>query len=240
MASIPGQVKALIFDVFGTLVDWRTSVAHHLQQALSPLGIQADWLAVADAWRAQYDPSMAAVRDGRLPFCKLDVLHRHNLDTVMREQGWDIHPGVDEALLEKLNLAWHRLDAWPDVSAGLTALRERFLLAPCSNGNIALMADLARHNGWHWDAILGAEVAGDYKPKPEVYLRSCEAFNLAPEQVMMVAAHSNDLAAAAACGLRTAFVARPEEFGGLKRETQARVPVDVSVESLDELVKLAQ
>ena len=236
---IPSTVRALIFDVFGTLVDWRSSVARHLQQALTPLGIQANWLALADAWRAQYDPSMAAVREGRLPFCKLDVLHRHNLDVVLREQGWDHHPGLDGPLRERLNLAWHHLDAWPDVTPGLAALRQHFLLAPCSNGNIALMADLARHNRWHWDAILGAEVAGDYKPKPEVYLRSCEAFNLAPEQVMMVAAHSADLAAAAACGLRTAFVARPDEFGGLKRETQALVPVDVSVGSLAELVELA-
>ncbi|NBU89274.1 MAG: haloacid dehalogenase type II [Betaproteobacteria bacterium] len=240
MASIPGQVKALIFDVFGTLVDWRTSVAREAQRLLAPLGVRTDWLALADAWRAEYDPSMQAVRSGQLAFCKLDVLHRRNLETVIQRLGLDATPGLDEATRAELNLAWHRLDAWPDVSAGLTALRERFLLAPCSNGNIALMADLARHNGWHWDAILGAEVAGDYKPKPEVYLRSCEAFNLEPSQVMMVAAHSNDLAAAAACGLRTAFVARPEEFGGLKRETQALVPVDVSVESLVRLGEVAR
>ena len=111
---IPSTVRALIFDVFGTLVDWRSSVARHLQQALTPLGIQANWLALADAWRAQYDPSMAAVREGRLPFCKLDVLHRHNLDVVLREHGWDHHPGLDGPLRERLNLAWHHLDAWPD------------------------------------------------------------------------------------------------------------------------------
>jgi 2-haloacid dehalogenase len=222
--SIPATVKALIFDVFGTLVDWRTSVAREAQAALAPLGLHTDWLAFAEAWRGEYQGAMEAVRSGQIAFCKLDVLHRRNLDIVLARLGWQ---AVDEGTRAHLNHAWHRLDAWPDVEPGLAHLRERFRLAPCSNGNISLMVDLARHNGWHWDAILGAEVAGDYKPKPVVYQRACEALGLEPPQVMMVAAHSDDLAAAAACGLHTGFVARPLEYGGLMVEDRPRVPVTV-------------
>ena len=166
MASIPGQVKALIFDVFGTLVDWRTSVAREAQRLLAPLGVRTDWLALADAWRAEYDPSMQAVRSGQLAFCKLDVLHRRNLETVIRRLGLDATPGLDEATRAELNLAWHRLDAWPDVSAGLTALRERFLLAPCSNGNIALMADLARTTAGIGTPSLGPKWQATTSPSP--------------------------------------------------------------------------
>jgi len=226
-------VRALIFDVFGTLVDWRTSIAREAQAALAPLGIETDWLAFADAWRGQYQPAMQRVRAGELPFCKLDVLHRLNLDTVLRHLGLDDR--VDEATRAHLNLAWHRLDAWPDVAAGLQALRRRYWLAPCSNGNISLMVDLARRNGLPWDAILGAEVARDYKPKPVVYRAAVEAFDLPPHAVMMVAAHSDDLAAAAAQGLRTAFVARPDEHGPGRSETHAAVPVNLEVTSLTEL-----
>lgn len=221
---LPG-VQALIFDVFGTLVDWRNSVARHAQTTLEPLGIQTDWLAFADAWRGEYQGAMEAVRSGRLPFCRLDELHRRNLDLVLARMGGPASR-APEALRQSLNLAWHRLDAWPDVGAALTQWRSRFVLAPCSNGNISLMVDLARHNGWHWDAILGAEVAGDYKPKPVVYERACAALGLAPSAVMMVAAHSDDLAAAARCGLRTAFVARVQEYGGLRVEAEPSVPVD--------------
>ncbi len=227
-------VKALIFDVFGTLVDWRGSIAREAQRLLGARGITLDWPAFADAWRAQYQPAMEAVRSGRLPFSKLDRLHRRNLDTILPAFGLD---HLDEAARRELNLAWHRLDAWPDVPAGLRALRTRFLLAPCSNGNIALMANLARHNGLHWDAILGAEVARDYKPKPAVYLAAADAFDLPPDEVMMVAAHSDDLAAAAGAGLRTGFIARPQEFAGASGERTAACAVDVSA---DDLVALAQ
>ncbi len=216
-------VRALIFDVFGTLVDWRRSIAREAGRVLEPLGHRADWEAFADAWRDQYQPAMEEVRSGRRPFSKLDVLHRRNLDVVLREFGLD---AVDEATRVHLNLAWHRLDAWPDVTAALALLRQRFLLAPCSNGNISLMIDLARRNGWHWDAILGAEVARDYKPRREVYLASAAALDCAPQEVMMVAAHSSDLAAAAAAGLRTAFIARPDEHGPGRGEARASVPVD--------------
>jgi 2-haloacid dehalogenase len=225
-------VRALIFDVFGTLVDWRTSIARESRLALAPLGIQVDWERFADAWRDQYQPAMEDVRSGRLPFSKLDLLHRRNLDVVLREFSLD---RVDEPTRVQLNLAWHRLDAWPDVTAGLARLRSRFRVAPCSNGNIALMVDLARRNALHWDAILGAEIARDYKPKPVVYLSAAAAFDCAPGETMMVAAHSSDLAAAAAAGLRTAFIARPNEHGPGRGETVASTPVDVSANDLGAL-----
>jgi 2-haloacid dehalogenase len=222
-------VKALFFDVFGTLVDWRTTVAREARSILSPLGVDVDWEAFADLWRAEYQPAMESVRSGRLPFSKLDVLHRHNLDRVLERLDLG---RIDDATRSRLNAAWHRLDAWPDTTPGLARLRDRFMLAPCSNGNISIMADLARHNSWVWDAIVGAELARDYKPKPIVYLSAAAAFDCAPAEAMMVAAHSSDLAAAAGAGLRTAFVARPNEHGPGKGETQASVPVDVSVGSL--------
>lgn len=226
-------VRALIFDVFGTLVDWRTSIAREAQALLAPLGIATDWPAFADAWRDQYQPAMDEVRSGKLPFSKLDVLHRRNLDVVLTALG--VAARVDESIRVHLNLAWHRLDAWPDVPSGLTRLRAGYRVAPCSNGNISLMVDLARRNGLPWDAILGAELARDYKPKPAVYLAAAEAFDLPPAAVMMVAAHSSDLAAAAACGLRTAFIARPDEHGPGRGETVARGPVDISAASLNDL-----
>jgi len=226
------EVKALLFDVFGTLVDWRTSIAREAREVLAPRGITLDWEQFADAWRDEYQGAMDQVRSGRIAFCKLDVLHRRNLDIVLKNFGID---QVDEATRVYLNLAWHRLDAWPDVAAGLARLRTRFVLAPCSNGNISLMVDLARRNGWHWDAILGAEIARDYKPKPGVYLSAAAAFDCAPEQAMMVAAHSSDLAAAAAAGLRTAFIARANERGIGKGETSPSGPVDLCAASLTEL-----
>jgi 2-haloacid dehalogenase len=172
------------------------------------------------------------VRSGRIAFCKLDVLHRRNLDITLAKFGVG---GLAEEDKRNLNLAWHRLDAWPDVASGLGRLKRKFLLAPVSNGNISLMVDLARRNNLPWDTILGAEIAGDYKPKPKVYLASAAAFDLAPDACMMVAAHSNDLAAAAALNLRTAHVARPSERGPGRGETAPTVPVDYAVKSLEEL-----
>ncbi len=226
------MAKALFFDVFGTLVDWRSSIAREARAMLAPLGYSLDWLAFADAWRDEYQPAMEEVRAGRIPFCKLDVLHRHNLGRIMPRFGI---AGVAEETAHNLNLAWHRLDAWPDVPPGLARLKQRCLIAPVSNGNISLMVDLARRNGLPWDAILGAETAGDYKPKPRVYLSACAAFDLSPGDCMMVAAHSNDLAAAAACGLRTAHIARPNERGPGKGEAAPKGPVDVAASSLEDL-----
>jgi 2-haloacid dehalogenase len=204
------KARALIFDVFGTLVDWRGSIARESRLALEPLGLSADWHLFADQWRAEYQPAMEEVRAGRIAFCKLDVLHRRNLDVVLARHGFH---QVDEATRVHLNLAWHRLDAWPDVTPALARLKGRFRLAPCSNGNVALMVDLARRNRFPWDAILGAEFAGDYKPQPVVYRASARAFSDDMSDTMMVAAHGDDLAAAAKVGLRTAYVARPDEYG---------------------------
>jgi 2-haloacid dehalogenase len=226
------MIRVLLFDVFGTLVDWRTGVAREARAILSPLGIDLDWLAFADAWRGEYQPAMEEVRAGRIPFSKLDVLHRRNLDIVLGRFGLD---RVDDAARAELNRAWHRLDPWPDVVPGLARLKGNFRLAPCSNGNISIMVDLARRNAFPWDAIVGAELARDYKPKPSVYLTAAAAFDCAPEEAMMVAAHSGDLAAAASAGLRTAFVARPDEAGPGRGESRASVPVDISAASLVEL-----
>jgi len=221
--------RALFFDVFGTLVDWRSSIAREAEHILGDLGYQLDWAAFADAWRGEYQPGMEEVRAGRIPFSKLDVLHRHNLERILPRFGLQ---NLSDEVLQDLNLAWHRLDAWPDVPAALKRLKQKFLLAPCSNGNISLMVDLARRNDLPWDAILGAEVAGDYKPKPRVYLAACAAFDLAPGECMMVAAHSGDLAAAAQCGLLTAHTARVDEYGPNTGEANPAVPVNFAAKDL--------
>jgi 2-haloacid dehalogenase len=203
-------VKALFFDVFGTLVDWRSSISREAEAILGPIGYRLDWERFADAWRNEYQPAMEKVRSGQIPFCKLDVLHLHNLEQILPRFGI---AGLDNARKHDLNLAWHRLDAWPDTAPGLLRLKRRFMIAPVSNGNISLMVALARRNSLPWDAILGSEIAGDFKPKPRVYLAACEALDLPVEACMMVAAHANDLRAAAACGLQTAFISRPIERG---------------------------
>jgi 2-haloacid dehalogenase len=228
------QVKALFFDVFGTLVDWRTSVAREAEAILKPRGHALDWLAFADAWRNEYQPGMEEVRSGRLPFSKLDRLHRLNLERLLPR--FDLQ-GTPDAVLSELNLAWHRLDAWSDVERGLVRLHARFWTAPVSNGNISLMVDLARRNRLAWDAILGSEIAGDYKPKPRVYLAAAEAFDLKPNECMMVAAHSGDLAAAATQGLRTGHVARPNERGPGRGEAEPTVPVDFAARDLVHLAE---
>ena len=218
-------VKALFFDVFGTLVDWRTSVAREAEIILGPLGHRLDWLAFADAWRGEYQPGMEEVRSGRQPYAKLDVLHRRNLDRFLPRFGLQKLPSD---VLHALTLSWHRLDAWPEVPVALARLKKKFMIAPVSNGNISMMVDLARRTVFPWDAILGAEVAGDFKPKPGVYLAACAAFDLKPVQCMMVAAHSGDLAAAAKVGLRMGHVARPDEHGPNTGERAPTVPVDVA------------
>jgi 2-haloacid dehalogenase len=226
------SIRAMFFDVFGTLVDWRTGVAREAEGVLRPLGYKLDWTGFAAAWRGEYQPGMEEVRSGRIPFCKLDVLHQRNLERFMPRFGVR---NLSGDVLRELTLAWHHLDAWPEVPAALKRLRKKFMLAPVSNGNISLMVDLARRNDFPWDAILGAEVAGDYKPKPLVYLAACEAFDLKPVECMMVAAHSNDLAAAAACGLRTGHIARPDEHGPGTGERAPTVKVDVAAKDLNDL-----
>ena len=225
-------VKALFFDVFGTLVDWRNSIARDARARLEPKGYALDWLAFTDAWRGEYQGAMDEVRSGRIPFCKLDVLHLRNLERVLPRFHID---GLSEAERHDLNLAWHRLDAWPVVSPGLHRLKRRFMVAPLSNGNISLMVDLARRNDFPWDAILGSEIAGDYKPKPGVYLAAAAALDLPPTECMMVAAHTFDLKAAAAVGMRTAHIARPNERGPGKGEAAPDEPMDVAADSLEDL-----
>jgi len=227
-------VKALVFDVFGTCVDWRSGVARDAERILAPLGYTLDWRALAGAWRALYQPTMEEVRSGRQPYVALDVLHRRMLDRIRPQFGLQT---LDPKVADDLNLAWHRLDTWPDVLPGFARLKRKFLLAPCSNGNIALMVDIARRNGIPWDAVLGADIARDFKPKPAVYLLSAAALNLQPREVMMVAAHSDDLRQAAASGLRTAHVARPGENGPGTGESAPRVPVDIAATSMEDLAR---
>ncbi|WP_323122066.1 haloacid dehalogenase type II [Burkholderia alba] len=206
-------VKALVFDVFGTVVDWRSGVIRDAGAFLAKYGAaDADPVVFADAWRLRYVPAMKAVRSGQRAFVRLDVLHRENLDAILPEFGID-RAAVPEAALADLNLAWHRLDPWPDAVRGLTRLKAHHIIAPLSNGNVILMIDVAKHAGLPWDAILGAEVAQAYKPAPEVYLRTADMLALRPDEICLVAAHNYDLAAARACGYRTAFVARPREHG---------------------------
>ena len=236
--GVPGNseygVKALFFDMFGTVLDWRTGVARSAEAILKPRGYSLDWLAFADAWRAQYQPGMEEVRSGRIPYTKLDVLHRRMLDLFL--PGFGI-AGLPEDVLHDLTLSWHRLDGWPDVATGFPRLGKKFLLAPVSNGNTMLMADIARRNGMRFDAILGADVAQDYKPRPRVYQASAEAFDLKPSECMMVsaAAHDGDTEGAAKAGLRTATVARPDEFGPGSGASTPKVPVDIIAKDLNDL-----
>ena len=231
------QIKALVFDVFGTLVDWRTGIAAQAKALLSN-DFNLDWNLFADAWRAQYQPSMQRIRGGEIAFCTLDTLHMINLNQVIKDFNLE---GIKEQTKQNLNHAWHTLGGWSDTQDALHRIRKHFLIAPCSNGNISLMIYLARHNHIHWDAILGAEIAGNYKPHPIVYQRSVETLGLKPSEVMMVAAHSSDLEAARAQGLKTAFVRRPFEYGPVGSpnhhlaETAALFSVDFSAKDLNDL-----
>lgn len=228
------STKACIFDVFGTLVDWRESVSAQLSKAFSMKGIEADPHAVVDAWRGRYQPSMAPIRDGTRPYVALDDLHRENLEFVLAGAGIARH--FDEGDMAEMAHYWERLEPWPDVVSGLTALRQKAIIAPCSNGSIALMTRLARHAALPWDCILGAEIAQSYKPNPAVYRACCDALRLPPEEVMMVAAHNDDLRAARECGLKTAFIARPTEYGpGQKADLQPEEDWDRVVTSIGDL-----
>ncbi|MDP9430743.1 MAG: haloacid dehalogenase type II [Actinomycetota bacterium] len=225
------DVRALVFDVFGTVVDWRGGVAREVRRLLGP---SVDAAALADDWRGRYVPSMQQVRSGALPWTPLDDLHRSSLDDVLADAGL---AAVPVAVREELVLAWHRLDPWPDVVAGLTRLRREFVLAPLSNGNVALQVDLARRSGLPWDCVLGAEVVRHYKPDPEVYDSAPQLLAMPPSSVVMVAAHLDDLAAARARGLRTAYVHRPDEFGGRTVPPSADPDADWSVASFEELAE---
>jgi 2-haloacid dehalogenase len=206
--------KALGFDVFGTVVDWRGSVARQSRPLLDALGRpDIDAGKFADGWRARYAPAMKRVNEGARPFVVLDVLHRENLEELLREYGID-PADAGEEMLGEWNRAWHKLDPWPDTVAGLIRLKRKFPIVSLSNGNIAMMVAMARHGSLPWDTILGAEFARFYKLHPRAYLASAEALGLDPSELCLVAAHHSDLAAARACGLMTAYVDRPDELGG--------------------------
>ena len=227
------QVKAIIFDTFGTVVDWRTSLIDELTAFGAARGITADWVAMVDAWRANYAPSMDRVRKGEQPWTKLDDLHRATLDQLVVQFGV---PGLSEADLDHLNRGWHRLKPWPDAVPGLTRLKARHIIAPMSNGNVSLLLNMAKHAGIPWDMICAAELFRHYKPDPETYLGAAAILGLAPGEVMMAAAHNGDLAAARKCGLKTAFFPRPTEYGPhQKRDFAADQAWDIVAADIEDL-----
>lgn len=216
--SFSPPLCAVVFDVFGTCVDWRSSVAREVALAAGKLGVAVDSFDFADNWRSRYQPSMEEVRSGRRPWTILDALHRESLDALLPKYGMK---ALDAAGRAALNRAWHRLDPWPDVVAGLTRLKRRHVISPLSNGNVALLTNMAKRAGLPWDVILGAETSRAYKPLPEAYLNAAAMLGLAPGEVMLAAAHNDDLRAAHSCGLRTGFIARPLEHGAKQRRDLA-------------------
>ena len=207
--AIP-NVQLLVFDTFGTVVDWRSAVIAEGEALGKAKGLKIDWAEFADAWRGGYGPSMNRVRSGQLPWTKLDVLHRMTLDTLIEKYKIE---GLSESEKAHFNRVWHRLKGWPDSVAGLTRLRKRFVLSPLSNGNVSLLTNMGKFAGLPWDCILSVELVRHYKPDKETYLMPGEFFDLPPADVMMVAAHPGDLDAAKALGLKTAYVHRPLEYG---------------------------
>ena len=220
-------VKALIFDTFGTVVDWRGSIIEEGNAWSKAKGLNIDWARFTDRWRAGYAPAMDKVRKGELPWTNLDGLHRMLLEDLLKEFRIE---GLSEEEKENWNRVWHRLKPWPDSVGGLTRLKKKYTIAPCSNGNVALLNDMAKHSGLPWDLILGAELARHYKPDREAYLTSVSLLGLKPEEVMMCAAHSGDLNAARGFGLRTGFIHRPNEYGPSRRADSAK-PRDFDVVS---------
>ena len=208
--SVANNVKALTFDVFGTVVDWYGSIIREGQLLAAKKGYDVDWAAFTLSWRAGYGPAMNKVRSGEMPWTKIDDLHRMILDELVEEYGLT---GMSEPELVHFNEAWHRLSPWPDTVSGLNKLKTKYVITTLSNGNVSLLTHMAKNGGLPWDAILSAELSGHYKPDPEAYLKAADLLSLKPEQVMMVAAHPGDLRAAARTGLRTAYVIRPLERG---------------------------
>ena len=229
------QVRAVLFDTFGTVVDWRTGVAREAAAVAADRGHHLDAEAFADDWRALYQPAMEASRTGTREFATLDTLHRENLHQVLRRHGFDPERLGTEALTE-LNMSWHRLPPWPDSVEGLAAIRRRYIVGPLSNGNTSLLLDMARNAGLPWDVIIGSDMTRTYKPLPQAYLRTAEFLDLNPAEVMLAAAHNSDLHAARKAGLATAFIARPTEYG--RGQTADLAPAsdwDVAVSSIPEL-----
>ncbi len=227
------ELKAMVFDTFGTVVDWRSSLIEELTAFGRQRGITADWAGLVDAWRGAYQPSMDRVRKGERPWTTLDTLHRETLDRLVQEYGVAGHSEDD---LRHLNLGWHRLRPWPDAVPGLTRLKQRYVIGPLSNGNVSLLLNMGKHAGIPWDMIFGSDLFQHFKPAPETYLGACRLLDLRPEQVMMCAAHNSDLAAAQALGLQTGFFARPGEYGPhQKRDTQADGTWTVVAKDIEDL-----
>ena len=203
-------IKAMTFDVFGTVVDWRGSIIREGENVWAAKGVDVDWAQFADDWRRGYGPAMHRVRSGELPWMNIDALHRLILDQLL--EGNQV-TGLSEADTQELNRVWHRLNPWPDVASGLARLRQHAIVAALSNGNVALLVNMARHGALCWDCVLSAELARHYKPDPETYQTAAALLGLEPSQVMMVAAHNGDMMGAQAVGFRTAFVHRPLEHG---------------------------
>ena len=226
-------VKALTFDVFGTVVDWRSSIIREGRGLGERKGLEVDWGAFADAWRGGYGPSMARVRSGELPWMTIDQLHRTILDELLVKFGIK---GLSEAEIGDFNRAWHRLDPWPDAVEGLTRLKRKFVIATLSNGNVALLVNMAKRAALPWDTVLSAELMRHYKPDAEVYKGAAALLGLETREVMMVAAHPGDLRAAAATGMRTGYVPRPMEWGAA-REIEGGEEFDVTARSFLELAE---
>ncbi|HEX6472039.1 MAG TPA: haloacid dehalogenase type II [Streptosporangiaceae bacterium] len=224
--------RALVFDVFGTLVDWYTTIRRLAERIGAETGVPIDGGRLAASWRAKYRPAMDTVVSGARPWCDFDELHRGTLADVLAELGLDL----DEPARERLVAEWHRLDPWPDAAAGLAELRTGFILGTMSNGHVRMLVDLARHGDLRFDLIFSAEQAGTYKPDPSVYLLAPRLLRLPPEQVMLVACHDNDLAGAARAGLRTAYVSRPAEWGP-GRPPRPAPPADVVATDLLDLAR---
>jgi 2-haloacid dehalogenase len=231
IAPAAGTVRALTFDVFGTVVDWRTSIIREGQLLGAAKGLEVDWARFADAWRAGYVPAMNRVRQGELPWTSIDGLHRRILNDLMVQFAIK---GLPEEEIDHLNRAWHRLMPWPDSVPGLNRLRCRYVLSTLSNGNVSLLVDMAKNAGLPWDCVLSAELSRHYKPDPEVYRMAARLLDLPPGRIMMVAAHPDDLQAAKKVGFKTAFVSRPLEHGP-DRKPQPVPAADVDVVAADML-----
>lgn len=228
-------VKAILFDTFGSVVDWRSSLIAELATFGAERGLAVDWPDFTDAWRAAYKPSMDRVRKGEIPWTILDVLHRQSLDMLIEKFAI---PGLDEADRAHLTRAWHRLHPWPDAVPGLTRLKQRYIIGPLSNGNVALLVNLAKFAGLPWDMVFGSEIARHYKPDPQAYLGACTLLGLEPHEVMMAAAHNHDLHAARALGLKTAFFARPTEYGPHQvRDFRADSDWTIIAEDIEDLAR---
>jgi len=232
-----GRPKAFIFDVFGTIVDWRNGVAKVCAETFAEKNIEFDPYEFADMWRGEYQPAMERIRSGNRGYVALDILHYENLERVLANTGLSNH--FDNPEMDTLNRAWEKLPGWPDSASGLATLKKHAIIAPCSNGSIAMMTRIAKFSNLPWDCILGAEIAQNYKPHADAYLKSVAALGLLPEEVMMVAAHNDDLHAARKHGLKTAFIVRNTEYGkGQTKDLEATEDWDTTVGSIGQLTEL--